>query len=324
MSQSLEAAQAATPFRYRHYRAFHGVRTGVGVLLCIGVGVVFGIPHGLWTAISFLVVMTGFHHHGNIRHRALERALGTMIGAAAGLLVLLQQEWLQLTPLTWGLIAGFCAICAYHAIGKGGYTALLSGLTLVIVAGHGSEPLDVGLWRALNVMIGIAIALALSFVQPIYATWFWRDVLSRALGHCREVLHAVETTPERPGLAGIGGTLQSLRGLMPSAAREGGLPLAHLEEIQRSVRVIVSSVELIAAAPIDPPDLSVPCRMLDEIAAALRAGRLAAMPTAEIPAAPVTDDADLSLVRVLDRELHTLARLLREAPGLWHGESVSR
>lgn len=313
------------PFRYRHYHAFHAVRTGAGVLIAILVGIAFDIPHSLWTAISFIVVMTGFHHHGNIRRRALERALGTMIGAGAGLLVLLQQEWLHVTPLTWVLIAVFCGACAYYAIGKGGYTALLSGLTLVIVAGHGSEPLDVGLWRALNVMIGIVIALALSFVQPIYAAWFWRDVLARALVHCREVLSAAETrsaeagASARPGLAGIGGTLQSLRGLMPSAAREGDVPLAHLEEIQRSVRVIVSCVELLAAAPIRPPDLSAQCRMLDEIAAALSAGRLAAMPIAEAPSAPVAGEADLSLPRVLERELHALARLLAEAPGLWHG-----
>ena len=67
-----------------------------------------------------------------------------------------------------------CGICAYHAIGKAGYIALLSAITMVIVAGHGDNEIVDGLWRAVNVLVGIAIALAFSFALPLYATYSWR------------------------------------------------------------------------------------------------------------------------------------------------------
>tara|TARA_R110002020_G_scaffold15140_40_gene53422 strand:- start:1528 stop:2580 length:1053 start_codon:yes stop_codon:yes gene_type:complete len=316
----------ATPLRYRHSRAFHAVRTGLGVLACIGITTALGVPHGLWTTISFLVVITGLQHHGNIRRKALERVVGTLVGAGTGLLVLLQQEWLHQIQLTWALLALFCGACAYHAVGRGGYMALLAGLTLIIVTGQGADPLDVGLWRALNVLIGVAVALALSFVQPLYATWFWRDVLANALLHCEEALAGAADAANCPageaaarhGLAGIGGTLQSLRTLMPSAARESGVPMAHMEDIQRSVRIVVSSVELLTASSIAAEDVAVQCRMLHELAVALRAGALGAMPGFEAQAAAATAADRLSLVHVLDAELQRLPRLLEAAPGLWH------
>ncbi|MGX1307433.1 putative membrane protein YccC [Amorphus suaedae] len=327
MTDRVQRAADATPLRYRHSRAFHAARTGVGVLVCIGLTTALHVPHGLWTTISFLVVITGLQHHGNIRRKALERVVGTLVGAGAGLLVLLQQEWLQQIELTWLLLALFCAACAYHAVGRAGYMALLAGLTLIIVTGQGTDPLDIGLWRALNVLIGVAVALALSFVQPLYATWFWRDVLANALLHCEEALSgAAEAVPTpageaaaRRGLAGIGGTLQSLRTLMPSAAKESGVPMPKMEEIQRSVRIVVSSVELLTASEIGPSDVAAQCRMLHELAAALRAGALGAMPAFEAEAAAATAADRLSLVHVLDEELQRLPRLLEAAPGLWHG-----
>ncbi len=108
------------------------------------------------------MVLTGLPHQGNIRRKGLEGVGGTLVGAGTGLLVLLQQEWLHQIQLTWVLLALFCGLCAYHAVGRAGYMALLAGLTLIIVTGQGTDPLDIGLWRALNVLIGVAGALALS------------------------------------------------------------------------------------------------------------------------------------------------------------------
>ena len=105
---------------------------------------------------------------------------------------------------------------------------------------------------------------------------------------------------------------------MPSAARESGVPMAHMEDIQRSVRIVVSSVELLTASSIAAEDVAVQCRMLHELAVALRAGALGAMPGFEAQAAAATAADRLSLVHVLDAELQRLPRLLEAAPGLWH------
>jgi hypothetical protein len=41
-------------------------------------------------------------------------------------------------------MAVVCGFFSYHAIGKGGYTALLSAITVFIVAGHGDNPISDG------------------------------------------------------------------------------------------------------------------------------------------------------------------------------------
>lgn len=70
--------------------------------------------------------------------------------------------------LTYLLMSVVCGFFSYRAIGKGGYTALLSAIT-VFVAGHGDNPLSGGLWRTVDILIGIALALAFSFALPLYA-----------------------------------------------------------------------------------------------------------------------------------------------------------
>ena len=99
--------------------------------------------------------------------------------------------------------------------------------------------------------------------------------------------------------------------------------MAHMEDIQRSVRIVVSSVELLTASSIAAEDVAAQCRMLHELAAALRSGALGAMPAFEAEAAAAATTAAtaadrLSLEHVLDAELQRLPRLLEAAPGLWH------
>ena len=59
----------------------------------------------------------------------------------------------------------------------------------MIVAGHGDNTMAAGLWRTVDIVIGITIALAFSFALPLYATWSWRYKLADALRGCA-ALHA--------------------------------------------------------------------------------------------------------------------------------------
>ena len=147
-----------------------------------------------------------------------------------------------------------CGICAYHAIGKAGYIALLSAITMVIVAGHGDNEIVDGLWRAVNVLVGIAIALAFSFALPLYATYSWRYKLADALRACAAV-HArlagdrqVSDDAHLKEMAALSALLVQLRSLMPSVSKECETSMMQLEAIQRSLRLCIGYLEILSSA----------------------------------------------------------------------------
>lgn len=253
MPLTLPAFLQDPAFRYRHAALIHAIRVALGILAGLGLAFLLHIPDGEWTAISFLIVMVGLQHQGNIQRRALERGAGTLVGALAGFGAIGVQTAFGITPLTLGLMALFCGACGYYAIGRGGYLAQLSAITLVIVAGFGMAPLSIGAWRTINVLIGIGIALALASALPLYATAFWRLAMAEALRRAASLLETrdTEAEAEAKGIETISPVLQKLRGLMAPVARETGLPMAELEAIQRSLRLSLSLLEL-ATSPEDP------------------------------------------------------------------------
>ncbi|MGT2452620.1 FUSC family protein [Cupriavidus basilensis] len=239
--------------RYRYARQIHAARVALGLLTSIALTTGIHLPHGEWASITLLVVIGGLQHHGNIRKKAAERALGTLIGAGAGLLIILQQSYFHVPLLSYVLIVIACAICAYQAIGKGGYIALLSAITIFIVAGHGENAVADGLWRAADVLIGIAIALLFSFALPLHATYSWRYKLAEALRSCARMHTAIATDAAldkaelQRAMVLQGGLLVQLRSLMPSVAKEINVSMEELEAIQHGMRVSISLLEVLAA-----------------------------------------------------------------------------
>lgn len=239
-------------YRYRNARYLHAVRVGVAMAFSIALTTGLGIPHGFWASVTLLVVIGGLQHHGNIRRKSAERALATGIGAALGLALIGQHSVLGSILVTYALIAILTGICAYYAVGKAGYIALLTAITLSIVAGHGDNPIDIGLWRAFNVAIGTVIALAFSFAFPLYATYDWRYRLAENLRECARLYPRIMTgTPmtaqeQVENFARLSGRLVQLRSLIPPVARELGVAQSRLEEIQRLHRSIISALEMLA------------------------------------------------------------------------------
>ncbi|MNP04773.1 Inner membrane protein YeeA [compost metagenome] len=199
-----------------------------------------------------LIVIGGLQHHGNIGKKAVERAYGTLIGAGLGLLVVTQQAYLDIPLLTYSIMALACGFFAYHAIGKGGYTALLSAITLFVVAGHGYNPMSDGLWRAVDILIGIALALAFSFALPLYAVYSWRYNLASALRGCARVYgrivsgQSVTSDEHLKLMAKLNAMMLQLRSLMPSVSKEVKMPITQLEAIQGHFRMCVSTLEILA------------------------------------------------------------------------------
>jgi uncharacterized membrane protein YccC len=243
----------ASPFyRYRNAALIHSVRVGLAMLASILATTGIDIPHGLWASVTVLVVIGGLQHHGNIRKKAAERSLGTLLGAVIGLALIVVQAVTHSPPLTYVLMSICAGVCAYYAIGKQGYVALLTAITMVVVAGHGDNPIDTGLWRTLNVMIGIVIALAFSFALPLHATYSWRYRMADNLRECARLYvqvvrgEHVDTDRQVQLFMRLNTRLVQLRALMPSVAREIDVPVARLEQIQRMHRALLSSLEMMA------------------------------------------------------------------------------
>lgn len=239
-------------YRYRNAALIHAIRVGLAMLTSILATTGINIPHGIWASVTLLVVIGGLQHHGNIRKKAAERALGTLLGALIGLTLIVVQAVTGSSWLTYSLMSIVAAVCSYYAIGKPGYVALLTAITMCIVAGHGDNLIDTGLWRTLNVMIGIVIALAFSFALPLHATYSWRYRLADSLRECARVytqivsgVH-VDNDEHIEIFRRLNQRLVQLRSLMPSVAKEIDVPAARLEQIQRQHRAILSSLEMMA------------------------------------------------------------------------------
>jgi uncharacterized membrane protein YccC len=247
--------------RYRHARMIHAVRVSLGLLATILLTTGIHLPHGEWASVTMLVVIGGLQHHGNIGKKAAERAIGTLVGAAIGLILVVQQSWLGMPWLTYFAMAVVCGFFSYHAIGKGGYTALLAGITVFIVAGHGDNPVTDGLWRGVDILIGIALALAFSFALPLYAVYSWRYNLADALRDCAAVYGRIITGQSVTGdehlrlMGRLNTVMVQLRSLMPSVSKEVKISMNELDAIQRQLRLCVSTLEILGNTRPDASDL---------------------------------------------------------------------
>lgn len=264
--------QVTDPYRrYRHAKLIHAIRVAAALLASIILTTGIHLPRGEWASITVLIVIGGLQHHGNIRKKAAERAIGTLIGASGGLLLILVQSTFQIPALTYSLMAVGCGIAAYFAIGSAGYIALLGAITMMIVAGHGDAEFSDGLWRTADVLIGIVIALVFSFALPLYATYSWRYKLADGLRDCARLYSRIVSGPSvvdddtQKILIRQGMMLVQLRALMPSVAKEIDVPASQLEGIQRNLRGIVGALEMLSALHFDPNDTS----SRDDVAQAL-------------------------------------------------------
>jgi uncharacterized membrane protein YccC len=248
--------------RYRHAQALHALRVSLAMLTTILLTSGLQLPHGDWASVSMLVVIGGIQHHGNIRKKAMERAIGTLLGAAAGLTLILVHTALGSEAITYALLSLTAGICGYYAIGRGGYMALLTAITMIIVGGHGNNSIEMGLWRSVNVSMGIVVALVFSFALPLLASYAWRfDMalnLRRSARLIARLLSGEELTPEarNAAFADLNRRSINLRNLLPSVAKEMQLPLSQLEEIQNQHRSILATLEMVSGVPLGPEQAS--------------------------------------------------------------------
>lgn len=162
--------------RYQYSRLIHAVRLGLAVIAATLLARLLQLAHGEWVAITVFVVLGMLQFQGAIYSKAAERMIGTIIGLGAGLLLLwLNQHYLHNNGLYFILIGLLSALAGWAAVGKYGYMPMLAGLTMCMLIGdQGSEWLSDGLMRALNVLLGAAIAIGAAKLMPLKSTLMWR------------------------------------------------------------------------------------------------------------------------------------------------------
>ncbi|MDR6252218.1 putative membrane protein (TIGR01666 family) [Klebsiella variicola] len=176
----------------------HAVR--MSLVLCAGYAFIqfTGLQHGYWILLTSLFVCQP--NYNATRHRLALRIIGTLVGVAIGLPVLLLvpsiEGQLVLIVLTGVLFFAFRNVQYAHA------TMFITLLVLLCFNLLG-EGFEVALPRIIDTLIGCAIAwAAVSFIWP---DWKFRNlprVLDRAMNaNCRyldAILEAVSPGPRQP------------------------------------------------------------------------------------------------------------------------------
>jgi len=266
--------------RYQRADVLHACRLGVAVILALLVNKVTNLPHGEWTTITVFIILGLLQYQGAIYTKAKERVLGTLLGIGTALGVLWFNQnagaWLWIDYALIGILSG---IIGYLAVRKLGYTGLLTGITMLMIVsdlGNSSIGQD-GIYRALNILLGTGVAVAVTLILPLKSTLMWRFLLSSNLDACSSLYasvgHHIDTADGAAGntthksnpvafsaeeipvdralvttLQQINKRLLAVRPHIAATASESGIEKETLETIQRTHRNIIGTIDLLLSA----------------------------------------------------------------------------
>ena len=232
-------------FRFEQAALFHVLRVGGAFLTCLLIAAAFPNPHAIWMLISVLAVMGSVQYAGSIGEKVWQRALGTLIGGLGGVLAVLADRYIS----PWGCAALELVIAvtaSYLSIGRFGYAALVSGITMVMVANSGD--FHIALWRMLNVSLGVAVAQAFAILVPSRACEHWFFLLGdnfRDLSLLyRDIVRGQGLNRQAQESILLRG--QKLRSLASSACRETHIDGALLEQVLHGQRSVLALLEVMA------------------------------------------------------------------------------
>jgi len=266
--------------RYQHADILHATRLGTAVILALLVNKVTNLPHGEWTTITVFIILGLLQYQGAIYTKAKERVIGTLLGIGTALGVLWFNQnagaWLWVDYALIGLLSG---IIGYLAVRQLGYTGLLTGITMLMIVsdlGNNSIGQD-GIYRALNILLGTGVSVAVTLILPLKSTLMWRFLLSSNLDACSSLYagvgHHIDATDgvvddsvqklnpaafpvkEVPvdralvtALQQINKRLLAVRPHIAATASESGIEKETLETIQRTHRNIIGTIDLLLSA----------------------------------------------------------------------------
>jgi len=255
--------------RYRYRRLIHAVRLGLAVLFSTLLARLLHLQHGEWIGMTVFVVLGMLQFQGAIYSKAVERMLGTVIGLGAGLTLLwLNQHYFHGGILFYLAVGTASAAAGWAAVGKNGYVPMLAGLTMCMLIGDNSNNwLDSGLMRAMNVLIGAAIAIVSAKLLPLRSTLMWRFMLADNLTECgkmiAEISNGKRMTRERleqnmVKMREINARMVKSRSHLAATSGESHISPAMMEAMQHAHRKIVNTTELLltTAAKLQAPTLN--------------------------------------------------------------------
>ncbi|MCL1074034.1 FUSC family protein [Shewanella dokdonensis] len=173
-------------FIYRNARSIHTLKIALALLIVALFNWLWPVPHFIWAMVTIVIIMMGLPQVGGAIEKSLQRAIGTLIGSAYGVfLVIAMDSYWSLMGL---LILGVCVVVLLNA-GRYSYAYLVTGFTMIIVIGDANHDTSEALWRSANILIGCLIAVLVSlFVLPIKAKQDWRAQLGKSFSLMAEVL----------------------------------------------------------------------------------------------------------------------------------------
>lgn len=236
-------------FIFRHYRAYHALRVGSAFLLTLILLHYAPLGHSPWVLVTLLVVMSNIPYMGGVWQKGWHRILGTLIGAAAGLISIKMQ---LIAPwAAWAWMSLVATACGYYGLGKRPYVAMLCGITLAMIGWGGMAGEQEALWRAADVLIGTVLAIFFSSIFPQHASRRWQLLLSdnlKAMAQLYQVHRSealLQSLDSEQAIKTIYNRHLSMRPLLAPASREHFLPLETLNEIQNLLRLMLSTLELL-------------------------------------------------------------------------------
>lgn len=137
---------------YGRYRLVHGLRIALAFTLTFLLTRELKLPESTWPLITLVVVMGPISFWGNVLSRALQRVVGTVFGAACGVVALYLELYSMPLMLAWCCAIMF--LCGYLALGKRPYVGLLIGITLGVIVGGVPGDIETALWRSGDVILG--------------------------------------------------------------------------------------------------------------------------------------------------------------------------
>lgn len=152
--------EALQPLRRRLTAA---ARIAAGVVAALFLAQALGAPHPGWAALGVMAVMQGAHLHISM-NRALQRMVGTVVGALAAWIIL------GLDPSVWTLIAVLCVmqfmtelvIGSNYALGQVLVTPM--ALLMSYLASRATLDASIAGERVLDTLLGAVVGIILAVV----------------------------------------------------------------------------------------------------------------------------------------------------------------
>lgn len=152
------------PMRPLDHRLVAAARIALGSGIAAGIAHAAGAPHPAWAAMGAVAVMQGTHLHVSM-NRALQRSVGTVVGAGLVWLILVQE------PSVWSVIAVLVAlqfatemiIGSNYALGQILVTPM--ALLMSYLASLGAAGTSMALERVFDTLVGAGIGIVLAVVS---------------------------------------------------------------------------------------------------------------------------------------------------------------